>query len=80
MALIQGCDRTTLVLMPDLTAGCCALTALAASASSDFLFAFTLCQLGYFSFVVRLRGRQFTLTRQQLADGFGKCQLDFSVF
>ncbi len=39
-----------LVLMPDLTAGCCALTALAASASAISVFAFTLCcQLGYFS-------------------------------
>ncbi len=47
--------------MPDLTAGCCALTtALASLGFSDFRSALRSCQLGYFSFVA-FSGRQFFL-------------------
>ncbi len=51
------------------------LTALAASASAISLLALTLLSAWLLQ-LRRVRGRQFIFTRQQLVDGFGKCQLD----
>ncbi len=62
----------------DLTAGCCALTALAASAS-DFPVRVYAVLSAWLLQLRRVQRSSNSSLRQQLVDGFGKSQLDFGV-